>query len=88
MHTTFLSIPDCLLSELDPFEFRVYAHICHVIQQKGICKEGLLQTMQATKMSSANIRRARRNLAEKDYIYMAKNTGEAIECMLTEKGWK
>ena len=64
-------------SDLDPFEFRLYAHICRVCAAQGACDETTRELAEHCKISAGKVSEAKRGLQRAGLIEIKqfKSTG-------------
>lgn len=91
-HSHFMMIPNMAGDELDPFEFRLFAHYTRVCwQNSGECWQSVKTIHDATGISLGMITRSRKSLEAKGYIAVtipdgkSRNRGEAINVIILDR---
>lgn len=91
-HSHFMMIPNMAGDELDPFEFRLFAHYTRVCwQNAGECWQSVKTIHEATGISLGMITRSRKSLEAKGYIAVtipdgkSRNRGEAINVIIVDR---
>lgn len=91
-HSHFMMIPNMAGDELDPFEFRLFAHYTRVCwQNAGECWQSVKTIHDATGISLGMITRSRKSLEAKGYIAVimpdgkSRNRGESINVTIVDR---